>query len=677
MPVNASRLALAVTAWLLSGCSQDVSDTDWPAYLGNSARTHYSELSQIDKGNVGSLKVAWVYDTGELAPGISTIYTSPLIVNGVLFGLSPTLNAFAVDAETGEELWRYPVDISGEIQPGLMWWHKENESRLFYTAGPYLLALDPETGQGSAGFGESGKLDLRDHWNGVELSVPSPGVVFEDLLILGLESATDANPGGTVMAISVYNGEVVWQFSGDKTTSGDETEERSAVNAAASLTLDTERGILFVPTGQPKPGFYGGKRRAANLYANSLLALDVRTGELRWHYQVTTHDTWNRELPSPPTLVQVAQSGRMIDAVALATRAGYLYLFNRETGELLNKTEELKGLPSTVPGNQAVVTRTVSAIRFIRQAFELTDRNESARRTVKTIIEDLDQRPFAPPSPGGALLFPSYDGGAGWGGSAFEPGSRKLILNTQETAGILRLLEIPAGFSDRDEYFKNCARCHGSDRKGLFAGRTDRYGAGGPSLIGIGERLSEKDIRSTIQNGRGSMPALSNLGEVERKAIARYLLSGPTNFQEDFRTNETTYVPASRTTIRDEENLPGNKPPWGSLIAIDLDTGAVDWQVPLGNYPSHPQLRFGAENAGGPLLTASGLIFIAATPDMKISAYDALDGTLLWQSDLDAAGYSTPVTFSTRGKQYVVVAAGGGLLGPPSGSQYIAFALPN
>ena len=293
------------------------------------------------------------------------------------------------------------------------------------------------------------------------------------------------------------------------------------------------------------------------------------------------------------------------------------------------------------------------------------------------VIKDLDQRPWAPPSLNGALIFPGYDGGAGWGGSAYDPGRHRLILNAQETAGILRLLEIPAGFSDRDEFIKNCARCHGVDRKGLYPDRAERYGAGGPNLIDVGERLSVSDIRSILLMGRGTMPQFAHLSELEGQAIVRHLLAAPTNPEEDSRTTEITYAHAGYLKIQDQDGLPGNSPPWGTLTAIDLATGQASWQVALGNYPSHPELGFGAENAGGAVVTASGLIFTAATPDMKIRAYDTRNGKMLWQAELPAAGYSTPAIYSVAGRQYVVIAAGGGHLGPPSGSEYVAFALPD
>ena len=286
------------------------------------------------------------------------------------------------------------------------------------------------------------------------------------------------------------------------------------------------------------------------------------------------------------------------------------------------------------------------------------------------------REPFAPPSLAGTLLFPGVDAGVGWGGAAYDPASRKLFVNIEETASVLRLIEVPEGFSAQDAYLAHCARCHGVDRKGLFLDRQDRYGAGGPSLVGIGARFSEREIEATIVKGRGAMQPLPEVGEVDRAGIVEYLLAEPDYLTYDRRTTERTYVAVEPVTLRGSDRLPANAPPWGSLIALDLDTGQVDWQVPLGGYPGHPEPGSGAENAGGPLLTASGLLFVGATPDSRFRAYDCADGTLLWEADLDAPGYATPVTYRVGGRQYVVIAAGGGLLGPPSGSTYAAFRLP-
>ena len=639
---------LAWAAWLVAGCGQELPDSDAAHYLGDPGLAHYSPLAQIDRNNVGALEPAWVYDGNEFGDGVSTLLTSPLVIDGVLYGLTPRLNAFALDAATGAELWRFETEATSGVQRGLAWWDGGDGARLFFGAGPHLIALDPDTGQPAATFADGGRLDLRGFGEGVEVTAPSPAVVFEDLVIVGLEF-DDAVQGPSVVAVDARSSRLAWEF-------------RAGTSAGVGMALDAARELLFVPTGPPIPQHVGRDRAGDGVLSDALLALDARTGKLRWHRQIVHNGLRGRELTAPPTLVQAQRAGTFVDAVALPTRPGDLFVFDRETGASLFETKEVQAPSSLIPGEDAVPVHTVSAL--------------SLTRTSPTEIAGLPHEPFAPPSLAGTLLFPGFGGGVGWGGAAYDPTGRKLLVNVQETASLLRLIEIPAGFSAQDAYLAHCARCHGVDRKGLHVGRQDRYGAGGPSLVGIGERLTDRQIDASIVRGRGAMQPLPEVGELHRMAIIEYLVSEPDYLTYDERTTATTYAAVEPATIQDAEGLPANAPPWGSLLAVNLDTGDIDWRVPLGDQPGQAGSGLGAENAGGPLLTASGLLFVAATPDAKLRAFDAADGTLLWQGDLDAAGHATPITYSTGGRQYVVVSTGGGLLGPPSGATYAAFRLP-
>ena len=646
--------SLIVIGTFVAGCGPAQPDVDWPTYLGDEARTHYSPLTDINPSNVADLEVAWRYDSGDLAPGISVMDTSPLVIDGVLYGLSPTLDAFALNAATGEELWRHEVgDVGiGHSQRGLLWWsgHEETggDNRLFYVAGSHLIGLDP--GGGEPGFGEGGVLDLSTILDVVPATVQGPGVVFGDQIVLAV---SDGGSHGVVMAVGVADGTVAWRTPTKPVSGGAPT---------AGMALDVDSGLLFVPTEAAMPMAFGPEPPEGALNASGLLALDVRTGESRWFRPIYVRESWPGRLASPPTLVKFERDGAVVDGVALATRRGHLYVLDRETGEPLSPTTEQGG-------------QSVSAWTFTRQSFATSDRRPEATEAFGELTASLDQVPWAPPSSSGSLMFPGTDAGVGWGGAAFDPASGRLIINTQETASILRLLEVPVGFSDRNAYFAHCARCHGADRKGLFEDRAERYGAGGPSLIAVGDRLTRKDIRTAIDRGRGSMPGFAHLSELERIAIVRYVLTAGDDFTVDDRTTEVGHVYVAPVTLRDTDGLPANAPPWGTLVAIRLAAGTADWRVPLGEYLSHPGLRFGSENVGGPLVTASGLVFVAATPDMKLRAFDAADGAALWEADLWAAGYSTPIVYRTAGRQFVVIAAGGGRLGPPSGSEYVAFAL--
>jgi len=671
---------LSAALVFLAACSQDEFlqdaslNTDWDTYLGDPGRSHYSELSQITRENVSELELAWSYNSGELREGNSTMYTSPLIVDGILYGLSPKLVAFALNAATGEERWRYDPGGQGAAQRGLMWWEGNGETRLFYVAGRELIALDPLTGQPITAFGINGRLDLTPTEKTGPLFTSVPGIVFEDKLIMGFTtSESSTSHAGMIRAFSVLDGTEIWRFNSLPLTAGlgSETWEEGSLTLAGGannwtgMTLDEERAMLFVPTGSATPDFYGASRSGDNLFANSLIALDAHTGAYRWHYQTVRHDLWDRDLPSPPTLVQLERNGVLIDGVAVTTKSGHLFLFNRDTGESLYEVYEVEALPSALPGEEAAPTQPVSSVAFTRQEFDMTTRNQEAIDHVTSVIAPLDQRPWAPPTLNGILFYPAFDGGAEWGGSAYDPEGNKLILNAQEIGGIIRLYEIPVGFSNQGVYAENCGDCHGQDLAGTDIG---------PSLIDIADRLTTAEIRAILESGRGRMPAFETLSQIEINAINSYLRN-PNQDRADEPSTEIDYAFAGYIRVRDHEDLPGNSPPWGTLNSIDLATGEIDWQINFGNYPSHPDLNYGAESYGGPVVTASGLIFIAATPDRKFRVYGTQDASLLWEYELPAAGFSTPAMYSIDGQQFVVIAAGGGRMGPPSASEYLAFSL--
>ena len=663
----------------LSAPATGAQNTDWAAYLGDPGRRHYSPLDQITRDNVARLEVAWTYDSGALRPGDSTMYTSPLVVDGVLYGLSPRLVAFALDAATGEELWRHDPGVGSDQQRGLMWWEGETDGgtveRLFYTANHYLIALDPASGRPVAGFGDNGVLDLAPPDANGPLWVRAPGVVFEDLIVLGFSTSerADALPG-TISAYSAIDGSLVWRHHniprpgepGSETWADGALEVAGGANAWAGMALDAGRGLVFAPTGSATPDFYGASRVGDNLYANSLLAIDARTGELRWHYQTVRHDVWDRDLPSPPTLVQLERGGALIDAVAVTTKSGHLFVFDRETGESLFDIGEVTAHPSELPGEVMVTSQPESSIALTRQRFEMTTRSREAIAFVSAIRDRLDQRPWAPPSLQGTLMYPGYDGGAEWGGSAFDPATNRLIVNSAEIGAILQVYEVPVGFSARNVYAEHCGSCHGADRAGTDVGS---------SLIGVDERLTDREIDEVVRNGRGRMAGFGHLEEIEIRAAIRYVRN-PEAEEERPPSTEVDYAFGGYNWLRDPDGLPGNRPPWGTLTSVDLATGAFDWQVPFGDYPQTAGEGLGSESYGGPVVTASGLIFIAATPDRKFRVHDTRDGSVLWEAELPAAGFSTPAVYAVDGRQFVVIAAGGGRMGPPSGSEYVAFALP-
>ena len=663
-----------------SGSSADQSveqNVDWSVYLGDNGRQHYTPLEQINRNNVLDLEVAWTYDS---QPGETrgTMYTSPLVVDGILYALSPSLVPFALNAATGEQIWRTDLDLPGNAQRGLMWWAKGDDRRVFFTAGKELIALNADDGSLVKAFGTEGKLDLTPPVDDRGyIGVTVPGVVFEDMLILGFSTTegTDAYPG-SLRAFSATDGKLIWQFDtipkpgdvGASTWAEGSLERAGGANAWTAMTLDEQRALLFAPTGSTTPDFYGADRLGDNLFGNSIVAIDARNGSYKWHYQVVKHDLWDKDNPSPPTLVQLKHNGKLIDAVTLTTKTGHLYAFDRESGEPIYPINEIATLPSTLPGEVPASKQYVSSIEIARQKFEVTNRSPQANAYIKQQIKDWDLRPWAPPKVGTVLLYPWYDGGAEWGGSAYEPATRRLIVNANDAAGILTLAEVPIGHSAYSVYLKHCGACHGAKREG-----TDT----GPPLNDLVERLGYEEISTAIDEGRDRMPSFKHLSKIDRDAIYGYILPKQLPPIDKPSTGVGYALTSGYVYLKDHEGLPGNSPPWGTLNSIDLDTGEIVWQVNFGDFLTHPGLGYGAINYGGPVVTASGLIFIGATPDKKFRAYNSDNGEILWETELSAAGFSTPAIYSVSGRQFVVIAAGGGRLGPPSGSEYVAFALPD
>ena len=653
----------------------DLTNVDWSVYLGDEGRGHFSPLTQVNRENVDQLELAWSYNSGEPS---GTMYTSPVVKDGRLYSLSPKLHAFALNAATGEELWRHDPELPGGAQRGLMWWEQGDDRRILYTAGRILIALNADDGTPVTSFGDGGRVDLtpKDVAREGYLAVTVPGVVFEDKILLGFSTTEGADSfPGSVRAFSAVDGSLVWQFDmipkpgerGSETWAEGSLERAGGANVWTGMALDVERGILFAPTGSTTPDFYGGNRHGDNLYGNSIVAINARNGEYVWHHQVVKHDLWDKDNPSPPTLVTYQKDGKTVDGVALTTKTGHLFVFNRETGEPHYDLLEVKTpIPSTLPGEAPSPVQHVSTVEIARQTFEVTQRNPEATAFVEEQIVGADLRPWAPPRVGTVIFSPWYDGGAEWGGSAFDPTTGSIILNANDAAAVLTLSEIPKGFTRSGAYARHCGACHGSDLKGTDVG---------PSLIGVVERIGWEKIGDIVDNGAGRMPAFQSLKDYERRGILGYMAGGEP--EEEPPSEEVDYVLTSGYVfLKDHEGLPANTPPWGTLQSIDVTTGKHNWNVNFGNFLTHPDLGYGAINYGGPVVTASGLIFIAATPDKKLSVYDAKDGALLWQADLPAAGFSTPAVYSVDGRQYVVIAAGGARLGPPAGSEYLAFALP-
>lgn len=682
---------------------------NWDHYLGDPTSSQYSSLDQINLENVAQLEIAWTYASGDTGPGNrSQIQHNPLIINDILYGASSGLKIFALDAATGKEIWKFnpTTNVSSPgLSRGLVYWESEDDKRIFCTAGPFLYALDAKTGEPILTFGDSGKVDLHDGFGRdvSELFINSntPGIIYKDLLIQGCR-VSERSPAipGYLRAYDVRTGEIKWVFHtiphpgefGYESWPKDAWKSAGGVNAWAGFTLDEKRGWLFAPTGSASFDFYGGDRPGENLFANSILCLNAATGERIWHYQTVRHDIWDRDLPAPPNLVRVRQGGQLIDAVAQATKSGYVFLLDRETGKPLFPVEERPFPPSDLIGEAAWPTQPIPTLPppFARQAFteaDITQISPEAHTYVTNIFKEVRSAgQFIPPSTQGTMIYPGFDGGAEWGGSAVDPHSGIMYVNANEMPWILTMIEIDESMSTASGsatggllYTRQCIGCHGPDRLG-------NPNQGIASLIGVTDRLSKEQILEVLNSGRGMMPAFKHLNDTEKEKLIAFLseeeaktdLDGHAS-QVAVPSGESPYAHTGYNRFLDEEGYPAVKPPWGTLNAIDLNAGKILWTVPLGEFEALTQRgipQTGTENYGGPILTAGGLIFIGASKDEKFRAFDRETGATVWETQLPAGGYATPATYSVGGRQYVVIAAGGGKMGTKSGDAYIAFALP-
>lgn len=663
------------------------SDTDW-SVNGGVGNARYSALSQINRSNVTQLQVAWTYDSHDAFKG-SEMQSNPVVVDGVLYATTPTLNVAAIDAATGREIWRF--DPGGGSSARTRFRHRGvtvHGDRVFVSYRNFLFALDKRTGQPIRTFGSDGRVDLREGLGmpaeRASVSASSPGAIFEDLIIIG-SSVPETLPGtpGHIRAFDVKTGKLRWTFHtipqpGEfayDTWPPDAYKLVGGANAWAGVTVDPARGIVFASTGSASFDFYGVNRHGDNLFANCILALDARTGRRIWHFQGVRHDVWDWDFPAAPTLVTVRRNGRAVDAVAQITKQGYVYVLDRQTGAPLFPIGQRRVPPSPIEGEQLAESQPypLKPPPFARQGLTeamLTTRTPEAHAAVLERFRRFGTGMFAPPTERGIIVFPGFDGGGEWGGAAFDADTSLLYVNANEMPWIVRL--IPN--NDTSLYKVNCASCHREDRKGSPAA---------PSLEQIGDRRSREDIAAVIREGTGRMPAFPDMGARNIADLVEFLTTGRDKGADPNVTADPSWLKYridGETLFRDPDGYPPITPPWGTLNAIDLNAGTIKWQIPLGEYPelvAKGLKNTGSDNYGGPLVTAGGIVFIGATNfDRKFRAFDKLSGTLLWEGMLPAAGNATPATYTVHGRQYIVIVCGGGKNGAPSGSAIVAFALP-
>ena len=677
--------------------------TGWEAYGGGADQIRYSRLDQINRGNVEQLAVAWTYDTGDDFEG-SEMQCNPLVVDGLLYATSPRMRIFALDAATGEERWSFRPTIDGKDpggkhrNRGLMYWSDgAGDARVYAAMKHALFALDAETGLPVEQFGGGGWIDLREHLGrdpkSLSMGLTTPGVVFEDMLIVGgIASEGLPSAPGDIRAFDARTGEPRWSFHtiphpgepGYETWAEDNWKILGGANNWAGMALDEERGLVFTGTGSAAFDFWGGNRPGDNLYANTLLCLRAATGELVWHFQAVKHDVWDRDFPTPPSLITVERDGKLIDAVSQATKSGHVYVFDRETGESLFPLEEIDAPIDGAPGEKLSARQVLPAKPppFSRQQVTeqiLTKRTPEAHRTVLERFRKVVSGPqFTPPGPQGTIIFPGFDGGAEWGGQAFDPETGLYYVNANEMPWILRVFEkrtVGANANGKRLYQRNCAACHLDDRSGT----PPEF----PALTDLAGRFDGAAIETIINSGVGRMPGFAHLGDGAVAAIGRYILTGE-NLDAEAPTAESPYdLPLTHdgyNKFLDPDGYPAVEPPWGTLNAIDMDAGEIAWSIPFGEFPelaAEGAATTGTENYGGPIVTAGGLLFIGATNhDKKFRVFDKTDGALLWEYELPASGNATPAMYEVGGRQLVVIAAGGGKSGAASGGSYVAFALP-
>lgn len=686
----------------LWGCTDRVNHYEaWSHYLGDPARSHFTQLSQIGMENASELKVAWTYES----PDTGQMQMNPIVIDGVLYGVSAALKAFAVDAFTGEEIWIYGKSEKAwhSTSRGLSYWEDGDDKRILYSVGKDLVALDAVTGQLIKTFGDGGRVDLHlglpEHAKDKFVISSTPGAVYEDLIVMPirLSEGADSAPGD-IRAFNVRDGSLAWTFhviphpheEGFESWINKEAYKNDngigGGNSWAGITVDEENGILFVPTGSLAPDFYGGNRPGQNLYANCLLALDALTGELIWFQQLTHHDIWDRDLPAPPNLLTIQKNGKPLEVVAQVTKQGYVYVFDKMTGEPIFEVQEVPMPLSNIEASWPSQPIPVKPAPFSRRSDEIGIEdyspyapNKSAiQKILGTVIKDF----YSPPDTLPTLLLPGYDGGAEWGGAGVDPKNGIIYINANEMAWFL---EVEPRQDKEDAslttgellYMENCAVCHKKDLSGDSK-------SGYPSLLKLTERLSRKGIGTVVEKGKGMMPGFVHLGNEERKAILDFLSGDKEDKVEVQKSIESKHKSPYKHTgykkFLDANGLPAISPPWGTLSAIDLNTGDYLWKIPFGEVDSLVELGYpitGIENYGGPIVTENGLLIIAATKDSKIRIFNRFTGSLIWEDRLPAAAFATPTTYIAKDKQFIVIACGGEKLGTPRGNKIVAYALRN
>jgi quinoprotein glucose dehydrogenase len=638
--------ALLLSFALAATVAAAAPDSGWPAYGGDEGGTRYSPLAQISPANVGELRVAWIFRTGELGQGVkdwrrSAFEVTPILYDGTLYLTTSSTDVVAVNAIDGSLRWRHDsqsrkdLHYSDGVSRGVSLWVDEaSDSKAACHARIYaptldgrLLALDAATGKACADFGEHGAVNLLndvrsqfkegDEWR--NYLVTSPPAILDGKVIVGSsigDNRAVLEELGSVRAFDARSGALKWSWDPIprdasnpvfKEWSPERVKSASAANAWAPLSVDAGRHLVFAPTGSASPDFFGGERPGDNRWANSVVALEGDTGNLKWGQQLVHHDLWDYDVGSQPALADLVHDGRHVAAVIQATKTGFLYTFDRDSGAPIFPVVEKPVPQDAVPGEHPSPTQPypVAPPALTRQAPVTADDAWGVawfdtRACRKRIEGYRSEGIFQPPAIKDSLMQPGNAGGANWGGIAFDPKRQLAVVNTMNLPFIVALIP-RAEFRVQRE--------------------SDNY----------------KDF--------------------------------------EFARQEGTPYGMRRMTFKSGLGIPCVKPPWGMLTAVDMEHGTIKWQIPFGDAP-FIHVNIGMPAIGGPIVTASGLVFIAASMDDRMRAFDTATGKRLWEAKLPAGGQATPMTYAIGGRQYVVIAAGGYKSDTPRGDYLIAYSLP-